>query len=109
MTVRVRMNMPPMLRLDCKSFRLFTGLMHRHFLKEIMTCFKCFFVTVLGKKNIIIVLSLQVLIHLLDDTIQKGTLINYHKHYNIALFEVVVKMCAKLPLSTELVEYDQEV
>ncbi|CAD6334622.1 unnamed protein product [Miscanthus lutarioriparius] len=50
----------------------------------------------------------KVLIHLLDDTIQKGTLINYQKHYNITLFEVVVKMSAELPLSTELIEYGQE-
>lgn len=61
------------------------------------------------KKNIIIHLLFQVLIHLLDDTTEKGILINYHKHYNIALFEVVVKTSAELPLSTELIEYGQEV
>ena len=50
------------------------------------------------------------LIHLLDDTTQKGTLINYHKHYNIAVFEVDMNMSTKLPpVSTELVDYGQEV
>ncbi|XP_066367148.1 uncharacterized protein [Miscanthus floridulus] len=38
----------------------------------------------------------EVLIHLLDDTTQKGTLINYHKHYNIAVFEVDMNMSTKL-------------
>jgi small nuclear ribonucleoprotein (snRNP)-like protein len=62
------------------------------------------------KKNVIYSLLFQVLIHLLDDTTQKGTLINYHKHYNIALFEVDMNMSTKLPpVSTELVDYGQEV
>lgn len=47
----------------------------------------------------------EVLIHLLDATIKNDTLINYHNHNNIALFEVVVKISVELPLSTKMVEY----
>lgn len=49
------------------------------------------------------------MIDLLDDTTVKGKLINYHTHYNIAIFEVIVNVSTEIPVSTEEVKYGQEV
>ncbi|TVU17858.1 hypothetical protein EJB05_33918, partial [Eragrostis curvula] len=39
----------------------------------------------------------KVAVHLLDDSIADGHLLNYHKHYNIAVIEVTVKESPQLP------------
>ncbi|CAN6349740.1 unnamed protein product [Urochloa humidicola] len=52
----------------------------------------------------------EVQVHLLDDiTVVKGKLLNYHRHYNIALFEVVLDISSELLTCTESVDYGQEV
>ncbi|CAN6340604.1 unnamed protein product [Urochloa humidicola] len=54
--------------------------------------------------------NVEVLVHLLDDTTDvKGKLLNYHPHYNIALFEVVVNLSTELLVCTESVDYGQQV
>lgn len=53
--------------------------------------------------------NVEVLVHLLDDTTVKGKLLHFHKHYNIALFEVAVNISTALPISTKFVDYGQEV
>ncbi|GJM94594.1 hypothetical protein PR202_ga11255 [Eleusine coracana subsp. coracana] len=51
----------------------------------------------------------QVDVHLLDDSIADGHLLNYHKHYNIAVLEVAVKESFQLPNLSSEVKLAQEV
>ncbi|KAK3137507.1 hypothetical protein QOZ80_5BG0453180 [Eleusine coracana subsp. coracana] len=48
-------------------------------------------------------------VHLLDDSIADGHLLNYHKHYNIAVLEVTVKESFQLPNLSSEVKLAQEV
>ncbi|KAK3140735.1 hypothetical protein QOZ80_5AG0405060 [Eleusine coracana subsp. coracana] len=48
-------------------------------------------------------------VHLLDDSIADGHLLNYHKHYNIAVLEVAVKESFQLPNLSSEVKLAQEV